>query len=259
MYFCLSIQCLQDNTNNFFSTIVTLDPVCQYNQDCPTNLACDRLSRTCMDPCLRDECAPTAICRAIDHRATCQCPAGYSGNPNIECVIRKFCARNYVSFTFPKVIDFQVVLGPWPKIYLHLKQSYLTDSFIFLQRQAAETTVPAHPLRLASIASAKIHVSVVKMPSVKCPITEPLVVAHPATQVTHYKVAVYQPTLVTMTPVVKVRFVNWTMAIQYVCVQEALLATLLTSAVSVFAVQFLSCIYYHHLPHHYCCQQHKQF
>ena len=73
-----------------FSATVSLVPVCQYNQDCPTNLACDRLSRTCMDPCSIEECAPTAICRAINHKPTCECPAGYSGNPNIECIIRKW-------------------------------------------------------------------------------------------------------------------------------------------------------------------------
>ncbi|KAG7155061.1 Neurogenic locus Notch protein-like 4, partial [Homarus americanus] len=70
--------------------VSTPTPGCQYNQDCPSNKACDRLSRNCIDPC-EDACAPTAICQAIDHRPYCQCPPGYSGNANIECAIPVGC------------------------------------------------------------------------------------------------------------------------------------------------------------------------
>ncbi|KAK8736643.1 hypothetical protein OTU49_017434, partial [Cherax quadricarinatus] len=67
---------------------------CQYNEDCPSNKACDRFTRKCLDPCESGTCAPTAICQAIDHRPQCQCPAGYSGNPNIECAILVGCRDN---------------------------------------------------------------------------------------------------------------------------------------------------------------------
>lgn len=73
----------------FPTTVGTPPPGCQYNEDCPTNLACDRLSRTCIDPCRESGCAPTAICTAVNHRADCRCPDGYTGNPIIECAIRK--------------------------------------------------------------------------------------------------------------------------------------------------------------------------
>lgn len=71
----------------------TPQPGCQYNRDCPSNRACDRLSRRCIDPCDEDTCAPTAFCQAIDHQPRCECPAGYSGNPYIECAIREYPRR----------------------------------------------------------------------------------------------------------------------------------------------------------------------
>lgn len=103
--------------------------------------------------------------------------------------------------------------------------------------------MPAHPLRPASIANAKIHVSAVKMPSAKYPITEPLVGVHLVIWVNRSEGVPFQSIPVTMTPVAKAHSVNWTTAIQSVCVHEAPLATLLRSAVSglvyIYIVYFL--------------------
>lgn len=92
--------------------------------------------------------------------------------------------------------------------------------------------MPARHLRPASTANAKIHVSAVRMPSAKYPITEPLVGVHLVTWVNRSEGVPYQSIPVTMTPVAKAHYVNWTTAIQSVCVHEAPLATLLRSAVS---------------------------
>lgn len=68
--------------------------------------------------------------------------------------------------------------------------------------------MPAHPLKPALIANAKIHVSVVKMQSAKYPIIEPLAGVHLVTLVNHSEVVAYQSIHVTMTPVAKAHYVN---------------------------------------------------
>lgn len=82
-------------------------------------------------------------------------------------------------------------------------------------------TVIVSPLKLASTGSVKIHADVAPMPSVKCHNTDPCVVAHQGTEVILCEVARFQAVLVTVTPVVKVLYVNWIMAIPSVCVLEA--------------------------------------
>ncbi len=57
---------------------------CNVNTDCSTNRAC--IQNHCMDPCLFDNvCAPTAICSTANHIASCACPPGYVGNPQVSC------------------------------------------------------------------------------------------------------------------------------------------------------------------------------
>lgn len=55
-------------------------PECVKNDDCPNNLYCK--NEKCVDPC---SCAPSAQCFVRDHRATCQCPPGYTGDPLTSC------------------------------------------------------------------------------------------------------------------------------------------------------------------------------
>ncbi|KAJ8890121.1 hypothetical protein PR048_009628 [Dryococelus australis] len=61
---------------------------CMYNIDCPPTQLCNRLTHTCYDVCEDDACGTNAVCIAEDHRATCQCPPGFRGNPvpDVECV-----------------------------------------------------------------------------------------------------------------------------------------------------------------------------
>ncbi|PNF22176.1 hypothetical protein B7P43_G05064 [Cryptotermes secundus] len=59
--------------------------VCQYNEDCADDEACDRLNRVCRLVCESDTCADTAVCIGRDHQPKCICPPGTTGNAYIEC------------------------------------------------------------------------------------------------------------------------------------------------------------------------------
>ena len=75
---------------------VPLTPVdviigCATDSECPEYLSC--INQACRDPCiLSDPCAPNAFCKVIFHTPKCACPAGYLGDPQIECKLpRKNC------------------------------------------------------------------------------------------------------------------------------------------------------------------------
>lgn len=59
--------------------------VCQYNEDCRDDEACDRLNRVCRPVCDADSCAPTARCEGHRHQPVCTCQPGTTGNPYVEC------------------------------------------------------------------------------------------------------------------------------------------------------------------------------
>lgn len=67
---------------------------CVYNIDCPPSQLCNRLTHTCYDVCEEDSCGENAVCIAEDHRAVCQCPSGFRGNPEIECTPSSVCSPN---------------------------------------------------------------------------------------------------------------------------------------------------------------------
>lgn len=69
---------------------------CVYNIDCPVTQLCNRLTHTCYDVCDEDACGTNAICIADDHKANCQCPPGFRGNPipEVECVHIDACSPN---------------------------------------------------------------------------------------------------------------------------------------------------------------------
>uniref|UniRef100_A0A2S2QFK9 Neurogenic locus notch 2 n=1 Tax=Sipha flava TaxID=143950 RepID=A0A2S2QFK9_9HEMI len=56
----------------------TSDDQCAYDKQC--------YNGECVPPCLlNDPCAPTAKCYGDNHRAACQCPPGFFGNPFEKC------------------------------------------------------------------------------------------------------------------------------------------------------------------------------
>lgn len=70
-----------------FRTVLVVDSrsVCQYNEDCPPELLCDRLNRVCINPCAINECGDNAECFPENHGIQCKCFAGFTGNPYLEC------------------------------------------------------------------------------------------------------------------------------------------------------------------------------
>ncbi|SPP80067.1 blast:Fibrillin-1, partial [Drosophila guanche] len=67
---------------------------CVYNHDCPTTQMCNRMTHTCFDVCDEESCGENAICLAEDHRAVCQCPPGFRGDPlpEVACTKQSGCA-----------------------------------------------------------------------------------------------------------------------------------------------------------------------
>ena len=54
---------------------------CRNDEECPQTQAC--ISRSCTNPCT--SCGVNAVCEVKRHRAVCQCPEGFEGNPMIGC------------------------------------------------------------------------------------------------------------------------------------------------------------------------------
>jgi len=73
-----------------FAVRSNLQPVCQYNEDCPPEKLCDRLNRLCINPCNEDSCGENAECVPDNHQIECKCLPGYFGNPYVECGLGKY-------------------------------------------------------------------------------------------------------------------------------------------------------------------------
>lgn len=65
--------------------IACIAGICQYNEDCAEDEACDRLNRICRPVCEEDTCADSATCIGQQHQPKCHCPPGTTGSPYIEC------------------------------------------------------------------------------------------------------------------------------------------------------------------------------
>lgn len=74
-----------NNVTNILFLVMDSHSVCQYNEDCPPELLCDRLNRVCINPCSADKCGDNAECVPSNHGIECKCYAGYTGNPFLEC------------------------------------------------------------------------------------------------------------------------------------------------------------------------------
>lgn len=67
-----------------FPTVRTEPPPpigCTSNEQCPQDKMCDTDLRSCVPPCDYDPCAKYATCINSDHKAICNCIAGYTGDP----------------------------------------------------------------------------------------------------------------------------------------------------------------------------------
>ena len=74
---------------------------CSSNSECPEYAAC--LNGACRNPCAYDDpCAPNAFCKVIFHSAKCACPAGYIGDPQIECILPPRKTSKNIKCVYPK-------------------------------------------------------------------------------------------------------------------------------------------------------------
>lgn len=60
-------------------------PECEVDDDCADHKYCNPNTKTCDDPCQTKHCGINALCNATNHRAVCQCIAGYTGDPELLC------------------------------------------------------------------------------------------------------------------------------------------------------------------------------
>lgn len=58
-------------------------PDCVINSECAPNKAC--VKNRCINPC-SNLCAPNSHCRVINHKATCICKPGFTGDPMKRCL-----------------------------------------------------------------------------------------------------------------------------------------------------------------------------
>lgn len=60
-------------------------PECTSDSQCQSNMACMNLR--CVEPCLADSCGSNALCRVQNHKFSCNCLDGYSGDPYSACTV----------------------------------------------------------------------------------------------------------------------------------------------------------------------------
>lgn len=71
---------------SYIGTPPSCRPECVINPDCPSNKAC--INAKCTDPC-PGSCGENAECNVVNHAVTCTCSTGYTGNPFVQCVVKK--------------------------------------------------------------------------------------------------------------------------------------------------------------------------
>ena len=72
-------QCIPEY---FGDPYVACRPECTTNPECPSDKTCQNMK--CIDPC-PGLCGVNAECRVVNHRATCSCFPGYTGDPFTAC------------------------------------------------------------------------------------------------------------------------------------------------------------------------------
>lgn len=60
-------------------------PECEVDDQCADVKYCELKTHTCQDVCITAQCGINAFCNASDHKAHCECIAGYSGDAYVEC------------------------------------------------------------------------------------------------------------------------------------------------------------------------------
>ena len=82
---------------------------CDSNDDCPDYTSCR--NRKCINPCAVDKpCAPSALCKVVNHNPVCTCPNGYIGSPHTRCTPRKSHRNNVETILYCRVFEFKTWL-----------------------------------------------------------------------------------------------------------------------------------------------------
>lgn len=82
---------------NYIGSPPACRPECMVSSECPQDKAC--IKNKCQDPCVAT-CGINARCNTINHNPICTCPAGFIGDPFIQC-IREICKLFvFLYFTF---------------------------------------------------------------------------------------------------------------------------------------------------------------
>lgn len=92
-----SCSCLPDYIGNPYEGC---RPECVIDTDCVSILAC--VQSKCKDPC-PGVCGQFAECQVIDHRPTCTCMPGYSGNPFQYCAVIRDIGTQFTASYSSKV------------------------------------------------------------------------------------------------------------------------------------------------------------
>lgn len=72
---------------NYLGPPPSCRPECVISSECPLDKAC--VSQRCSDPCLREPCAPRAVCKVLNHSPICSCPPNHVGNPFVSCELEQ--------------------------------------------------------------------------------------------------------------------------------------------------------------------------
>ncbi|CAB4059878.1 unnamed protein product [Lepeophtheirus salmonis] len=84
----MTCTCIEGFTGKGDERCVKIEPIihtgCRSNTECAVSLACENAN--CISPCLKNNpCGNIAQCSVRNHRATCTCPVGFTGDPNSSC------------------------------------------------------------------------------------------------------------------------------------------------------------------------------
>lgn len=78
-----SCSCISDYVGNPYEGC---RPECVRDSDCQADLACVRSK--CQNPC-PGICGMNANCQVVHHNPVCTCLTGFSGNPYVQCILKK--------------------------------------------------------------------------------------------------------------------------------------------------------------------------
>lgn len=96
-----SCTCLLDYIGNPYEGC---RPECVVDTDCISTLAC--IQSKCQDPC-PGTCGQFAECQVINHRPTCTCIPGYSGNPFQYCIVFRDIGTNFLISSSIEQVDIE--------------------------------------------------------------------------------------------------------------------------------------------------------